>query len=95
MITRLVRLTFKPEHTEEFVRIFEETRGAILAFGGCRQVELLRDVHRPEVMSTLSLWDDEASLNRYRDSELFAGVWARVKPLFGDRPQAFSMEKIR
>jgi quinol monooxygenase YgiN len=90
MLIRIVRMTFKPEKTAEFLEIFRNSKARIRAFEGCQHVELLQDLHQPNIYSTYSLWDSEEHLNNYRDSELFGQVWPATKTLFADKPQAWS-----
>ncbi|RDV15847.1 antibiotic biosynthesis monooxygenase [Pontibacter diazotrophicus] len=94
MIVRIVRMTFKPENTEEFLEIFRSSKEKIRAFEGCKHVELLQDVNTPNVYSTYSLWESEAHLNEYRNSELFGQVWPITKKLFADKPQAWSYTSV-
>ncbi|GAB3532825.1 hypothetical protein GCM10027443_17210 [Pontibacter brevis] len=94
MIVRIVRMTFKPEKTEEFLEIFRNSKEKIRAFEGCNHVELLQDMNDPNVYSTYSLWDSEEHLNRYRESTLFGQVWPHTKALFAARPQAWSMQQV-
>jgi heme-degrading monooxygenase HmoA len=42
-------------------------------------------------MITFSKWENEELLNEYRNSEVFKETWALVKPLFIEKPFAFSM----
>lgn len=94
MIVRIVRMTFKPEKTEEFLDIFRNSKEKIRAFEGCNHVELLQDLHHPNIYSTYSLWDSEEHLNKYRDSELFGQVWPDTKKLFAEKPQAWSHTSV-
>lgn len=94
MIIRIVRMTFQPQKVDTFLKIFSETKRAIRNVEGCRHLELLRDIHHPNILTTLSHWDSAADLDAYRDSDLFKDVWARVKPLFSQPAVAFSMEKF-
>ena len=94
MITRIVKLSFKLEHLAEFKSIFEDSKEKILAQKGCKKVEMLQDVNTKNIFFTYSLWDSEEDLNRYRNSELFAGVWSKTKILFNDKPMAWSTEKL-
>jgi heme-degrading monooxygenase HmoA len=55
---------------------------------------LLKDLEHELVYTTLSHWKDTESLERYRKSELFGAVWGRVKTLFAERTQAFSLVKF-
>ena len=94
MITRLVKMTFRPEATEEFIQIFMESKDRIRAFDGCRHVELLRDKIDSQVFFTLSLWETQDNLDNYRNSELFNTTWAKTKLLFADKPEAWSTNRI-
>jgi len=94
MLIRIVRMTFKPEKTEEFLEIFRNSKDKIRAFEGCQHVELLQDLHQPNVFSTYSLWDSEEHLNKYRGSELFGQVWPATKTLFADKPEAWSHSSV-
>ena len=79
---------------EEFLGIFEQHKIAIRNFTGCSHLQLLRDKDDPLCFSTLSYWDNAESLENYRKSELFGDVWGRVKTLFSERSQAYSLEKF-
>jgi quinol monooxygenase YgiN len=94
MLIRYVRMTFQPEKVNEFLAFFEENKQQIRNFPGCNYVEILRDIHQPNVFMTHSHWDSENDLNAYRDSELFDYVWGNTKKLFADKPIAFSMESF-
>jgi len=94
MIIRIVRLHFTEAGVEEFLQIFNANKEAIRNFPGCTHLELLRDIDDATVYTTLSHWNDTASLEQYRKSELFGKVWGRVKSLFAERTQAFSLEKF-
>lgn len=93
MIIRIVRMHFTEAGVEEFLDIFNANMEAIRNFPGCTHLELLKDKTDATVFTTLSHWKDEESLEHYRNSELFASVWGRVKTLFAERTQAFSLLK--
>lgn len=94
MIIRIVRMHFTETGVNEFLPIFDVNKEAIRHFPGCLHLQLLKDVSSPHTYTTLSHWQEVHDLENYRKSELFEKVWARVKPLFADRPQAFSLEKF-
>lgn len=94
MLTRIVKMTFKPENIPSFERIFETSRPSIEAFPGCRLVRLHRDLKAPEVYFTYSLWDSEADLEHYRESDFFREVWGRTRVLFAQRAEAWSLEAV-
>src|SRR5688572_2014722 len=94
MIIRIVRMHFTEAGVEEFLTIFNQNKTAIRNFEGCTHLELLKDVNDPNTYTTLSYWEGAQHLEAYRKSELFASVWGRVKTLFSERSQAFSLEKF-
>lgn len=95
MIKRLVKMSFQPDKIEDFKTIFAENRTFIQGFEGCKHVELLQDANNPNIFFTYSLWESETFLEVYRQSELFARVWAATKVLFNDKPQAWSVNLVQ
>ena len=85
---------FTEAGVEEFLSIFEANKVAIRNFEGCTHLQLLKDLEDPYTYTTLSHWDGPEYLQTYRKSELFGKVWGRVKTLFSERTQAFSLEKF-
>jgi heme oxygenase (mycobilin-producing) len=94
MIIRIVRMHFTEAGVEEFLQIFNNNKERIRNFPGCTHLQLLKDHQDPNCYTTLSHWQSAEDLQQYRKSELFAGVWGRVKSLFSERTQAFSLEKF-
>lgn len=94
MIIRIVRMHFTEAGVEEFLDIFNKHKQAIRNFPGCSHLQLLKDAEDDCCYATLSHWDKAESLENYRKSELFGKVWGRVKTLFSERSQAFSLEKF-
>lgn len=94
MIIRIVRMHFTEAGVEEFLEIFNQNKTSIRNFPGCLHLQLLKDIKYPNTYTTLSHWQGEADLEKYRKSELFGSVWDRVKILFSERTQAFSLEKF-
>lgn len=90
MIHRIVKMEFDPSKLQEFLTNFEENKSKIRAFEGCKKLELLQDKHNTNIFFTYSYWVDEPSLEHYRNSELFKGVWAKTKVLFNAKPVAWS-----
>lgn len=92
---RIVKMHFREEAVENFLRLFWEVYPRISTFPGCGGVTLLRDKNVPEIFFTYSTWKDEASLETYRRSELFADTWAKTKALFAHRANAWSVEEVK
>lgn len=93
MLTRIVRMQFKGEHVLEFEKIFNETYKYIRNFKGCRFLQLYKDQTDLNTYYTISKWENEGDLEKYRESELFVGTWARTKKLFSAPAEAFSLNK--
>ena len=91
MITRVVKMTFKTESVQGFKEIFYASQKLIRAFDGCNRVDLMRDLNNECVFFTLSFWDSEEDLNAYRQSYLFKNTWSKVKPLFSEKAEAWSL----
>ena len=94
MIERIVKMTFKPEKTEIFEKIFYEVKTKIASFEGCKSVKLLKDVNNKNIYFTLSIWENEKALDNYRNSQLFNKTWEKTKILFSEKPQAWSLSEI-
>ncbi|MBK9017107.1 MAG: antibiotic biosynthesis monooxygenase [Saprospiraceae bacterium] len=94
MVKRIVKLTFQEEFVPDFMVIFEESKDKIRAFDGNLHLELLRDLAQPNVLFTLSFWEDESALEGYRQSELFKATWAKTKALFAEKPDAWTVEVV-
>ncbi|CAN5542610.1 hypothetical protein BH10BAC4_BH10BAC4_17360 [soil metagenome] len=91
---RIVRMHFTENGVDEFLEIFDQNKTAIRYFPGCTHLQLLKDSEDPQCFTTLSHWDNPNDLEKYRKSELFGSVWGRVKTLFAERSQAFSLERF-
>ena len=94
MIKRLVKMTFKPEHVQPFVALFNSKKELIAAVKGCSHVELLNDAENPCIFFTYSIWESTSYINAYRDSELFKTVWSETKILFDAKPEAWSLKGL-
>ena len=95
MIKRIVRMTFQKDKIEDFKKVFEESKAFIRAFEGCHHLELWQQTDQPNVFFTYSMWESEDHLNQYRHSDLFKTTWARTKPLFEDKPSAWSVNGLQ
>jgi len=95
MIIRIVKMTFIPDQIETFMQIFAGAQKKIESFPGCKGVDLTRDLRQPNIYITISIWENLESLDQYRESELFISTWAQTKILFSERPDAWSLEKLK
>jgi hypothetical protein len=99
MVTRIVKMSFKPEKVEEFKHLFEQYKMQIACADGCISLRLMQE-RDTTIFFTYSEWQAEEYLEQYRRSDLFSKVWSQTKTFFNDKPQAwtndvlFSSEKI-
>ncbi|HZH86625.1 MAG TPA: antibiotic biosynthesis monooxygenase family protein [Brumimicrobium sp.] len=91
-MVRLVKLTLKEEHKQDFIQHFDTVKEKINAFPGCKGMKLLVDKNNPQVVFTYSEWENDDDLENYRNSELFASVWPTVKQWFDQKAEAFSSD---
>ena len=94
MFVRIVKMTFEPSKTKQFIENFNKNKQKIRNFNGCRLLELYNDKNNPAIFFTYSYWETEEHLNIYRNSELFKTVWAKTKVLFAAQPEAWSVDKL-
>ena len=94
MFVRIVKLSFAEENIETFLANFETVKFKIRNFKGNQLLELYQDKVNSNIFFTYSYWDNESDLENYRNSELFKGVWAKTKPLFNAKPEAWSVDKL-
>ena len=92
MFTRIVKMEFQEDQIASFLANFETVKHNIRHFKGCLHLELWRDKHQPTIFFTFSKWKKESDLESYRDSELFKGVWAKTKPMFVTKANAWSVD---
>ena len=92
MIVRIVKLHFQEDKIADFLSFFDTVKHKINSCPGCGGMKLLQDIHCPSIVMTYSYWDNENSLNQYRNSEMFDVVWSTIKPWFSEKPQAWSLE---
>jgi len=62
---------------------------------GCESLQLLQDKIIPGILFTFSRWKNEASLENYRQSELFIETWRKTKALFDQKAEAWSVEEVK
>ncbi|MFT5513639.1 MAG: heme-degrading monooxygenase HmoA [Bacteroidia bacterium] len=97
MITRIVKMSFRPEEAESFEALFESRKTLIAGSVGCHSVELLKETTSTDdgaVYFTRSIWDDETSLEKYRASALFAEIWPLTKAKFAGKPEAWTTKIV-
>jgi len=90
-LTRVVKLSFYPQHIETFRSILGNHIKDISNMEGCVRVHGFQDAREPHIFFTISEWENEQALDNYRYSLFFKTLWAQVKPLFAEKAMAHSL----
>lgn len=93
MLVRIVKMHFHAEACDQFVEVFKKSADKIRATNGCLYLELLQDSNDPCCFSTYSHWENEQSLEDYRNSDLFKSTWAATKIHFDRKPEAVTWHR--
>jgi len=94
MIVRIVKMTIQENNIDQYKTFTSALKPRIRAFAGCNGLDILQDVSNPAVLFSYSLWDSEAHLNHYRQSEFFNTSWTVIKQWFAAKPEAWSTEVV-
>lgn len=92
MVTRIVKLEFQEAHIQDFLRYFDSISDAVNSFPGCLGMKLYQEIDQPNIVMTYSHWQSTDDLEKYRNSEAFGKIWPTIKPWFGGRPEAWTVE---
>lgn len=91
MLIRIVKMHFAPTYVDEFKILFNNIKLLISNFEGCDGVKLLQDETDKNIFFTISKWQSAVDLENYRNSNLFVETWAKVKPNFKNKAEAWSL----
>lgn len=94
MVIRWVRMTFYPEEVNAFLDMLTARQEYIRHFPGCLYLEVVQDIHYPNIICSHSHWETEADLHAYRHSEFFKETWSMTKPRFAAPPQAWTVKRL-
>ncbi|MBL4670468.1 MAG: antibiotic biosynthesis monooxygenase [Flavobacteriales bacterium] len=87
-------MTFDPTKVDEFLNNFNQVKDKIRSFEGVEHLELLNNNTHTNIYFTYSIWKSEEYLEKYRHSDLFKNVWAKTKPLFIEKAEAWSLNSL-
>lgn len=93
-LVRIVKLTFKEEHIEEFKLLFKESEDKIRNFAGCNSMDGYQDQLSHCIFFTYSIWDSPESLENYRKSILFKDIWTVTRQYFSIPAEAWSLQRL-
>lgn len=90
---RIVKMTFREKEIPVFRKHFNEVADTIRKVNGCEGLALVQDREDSRIFFTLSRWEGPEALEAYRHSELFKQTWAKVKAIFDERAEAWSVDE--
>ncbi len=94
-MNRIVRLSLIPDKRKDFIDVFKAHQKHMRGnFPECKTLEAFEEKNNPGVFFTHSTWEEENSLEHYRNSAYFRKIWGTIKPWFKERAQAWSLEEI-
>jgi quinol monooxygenase YgiN len=91
-ITRIVKLTFKPEHISDFETFYATIRDKVAAQPGCNGVTFLKEQENTGVFFTYSKWNSVNDLNNYRNTPVFGQIWPTIKVWFSAKAEAWTLD---
>lgn len=91
MLVRIVKMQFSPNFIEDFKILFSSVKPLISSADGCFSVQLLQHETDESIFFTISKWQSVEDLENYRKSDLFIKTWAKVKPNFASKAEAWSL----
>ena len=87
-------MSFAPDKTNNFLSLFNDAKEKIASVEGIISLELVRDLDNKNIFFTISKWENDFFLEKYRKSKLFRETWTKTKVFFNDKPDAWSTESI-
>lgn len=94
MVIRWVRMTFDPKEVHAFLDMLAARQEHIRNFPGCLYLEVVQDIHHPNIICSHSHWETETALHAYRHSDFFRETWSMTKPRFAAPPQAWTVKRL-
>ena len=80
--------------SDEFLEIFNQNKQVLAKSDGCIRLEIFKSTNDTDTYFTISNWQSEDHLEMYRQSELFKDIWSKVKPLFNNKAQAWTLNTL-
>ena len=87
-------LNFQPDKVDEFLEIFNQNKQVLAKSDGCIRLEIFKSTNDTDTYVTISNWQSEEHLEMYRQSELFKDIWSKVKPLFNNKAEAWTLNTV-
>jgi heme-degrading monooxygenase HmoA len=82
MITRMILVKVPPDKAAEAERLWKEDCGALLIEQpGCKSERFLRSLEHPGEFISLSTWDSQEAIGRYRTSEAHRTIQQHTRAL--------------
>lgn len=84
MITRMIFVTVPKDKVAEAERMWkQECAPLMIKSPGCKSEEFLRNQNNPGEMISLSTWENQAAIDKYRESEAHKKIQQHTRSLMG------------
>ena len=84
MITRMIFVTVPKDKVAEAERMWkQECAPLMIKSPGCKSEEFLRNRDNPGEMISLSTWESQAAIDKYRESEAHKKIQQHTRSLMG------------
>jgi heme-degrading monooxygenase HmoA len=84
MITRMILVTVPKDKIAEAERMWkQECAPLMIKSPGCKSEEFLRSKENPGELISLSTWENQAAIDKYRDSEAHHKIQEHTRGLMG------------
>jgi heme-degrading monooxygenase HmoA len=83
MLVRIIYGKLKPGSWDSYEQAYKEVMSSTGKFAGLRGRWLTRDVDNPDAGYSISLWEDEAAMRVYENSDVLKNtILPKLKPFF-------------
>ena len=84
MITRMILVTVPKDKVAEAERMWkQECAPLMIKSAGCKSEEFLRNKDNPGEMISVSTWENQAAIDKYRDSDAHKKIQQHTRSLMG------------
>lgn len=91
---RIVKLVFDDKSLSSALELIACASSVVRDTKGCVYMQAHRVNNDPYTVFTYSLWEADEYLEAYRNTDYFKAFWKKLKPLFAERAEAWSLDLL-
>ncbi|MEM7735816.1 MAG: putative quinol monooxygenase [Deinococcota bacterium] len=92
MVMIQVKIELVPEQQRAFQDYVQQEALEVSRYAGCLSFELFQDVNVPTHFLLHEVWQDKASFENYRTSDLFQASQKQLTPMLAARPDSLYID---